>query len=79
MTASLLNTMDWLAPLARIQREDVYSLVSVAGSVRVTQYSHQTNTAYKFIPPKGVHVMVPKSVFAADQVAAISRQTRTGS
>ena len=79
LTSSLLNTMNWLAPLAKIERDDVYSLVSVAGSVRVTQYSHQTNTNYTSKPPKGVHTMVPKNVFTPDQAASISRQTRTGS
>lgn len=59
--------------------DEVYSLVSVAGSVRVTQYSHQTNTNYTSKPPKGVHTMVPKNVFTPDQAASISRQTRTGS
>ena len=79
LTSSLRNTMDWLAPLAKIERDEVYSLVSIAGSVRVTQYSHQTNTNYTSKPPKGVHIMVPKSVFTADQAALISQRTRTGS
>ena len=79
LTSSLLNTMDWLSPLAGIGRDEVYSLISIAGSVRVTQYSHQTNTAYKFVPPKGVHIMVPKNVFATEQAALISKKTRTGS
>jgi acetamidase/formamidase len=79
LTAAVLNTMDWLSSVSGLGREDVYSLVSIAGSVRITQYSHQTNTVYTNVPAKGVHVLVPKNVFTQDKVAAISRATRTQS
>jgi hypothetical protein len=32
-------------------------------SFRVTQYAHQTGSAYTSTPPKTVHGMVPKHVF----------------
>jgi len=35
----------------------------MAVSFRVTQYSHQTGSAYTSIPPKTVHGMVPKHMF----------------
>jgi hypothetical protein len=47
----------------------------LAGSVRITQYSHQTNTVYRNVA-KGVHTVVPKSVFTAGKAAAISKATR---
>lgn len=79
LTAALRHTMDWLSQAGGIGRDDAYSLISIAGSVRVTQYAHQTGTVYSNVPAKGVHVLVPKQVFTAEQAAAISRATRTGS
>jgi acetamidase/formamidase len=79
LTAALLNTMDWLSAASGLGRDDAYSLISIAGSVRVTQYSHQTNTVYTNVPAKGVHVLVPKNVFSQDKAMAISRATRTQS
>jgi len=79
LATSLVNTIDWLSAAAGIGRDDAYSVISVAGSVRVTQYSHQTNTVYTNVPAKGIHTLIPKSVFTADKVAAISRSTRTTS
>ena len=79
LTAALRQTIGWLSQAAGIGRDDAYSLVSIAGSVRVTQFSHQTGTVYTNVPAKGVHVMVPKQVFAPERAAAVSRATRTGS
>ena len=45
---------------------EAYALCSMAVSFRVTQYSHQTGSAYSSIPPKAVHGLVPKSDFPAD-------------
>jgi len=79
LTASLLNTMDWLSVAAGLSREEVYSVVSIAGSVRVTQYAHQTNTVYTNVPAKGVHTLIPKNVFSKEAVVAIGKAIRTGS
>lgn len=79
LTAAVLNTMDWLSATSGLGRDDAYSLISVAGSVRITQYSHQTNTVYTNVPAKGVHVLVPKNVFTPQKTAAISRATRSQS
>jgi acetamidase/formamidase len=57
---------------------DVYALMSIAGSFRVTQYAHQTNTVYATVPAKGVHAMVPKSIFQPEMAARISRALRPG-
>jgi hypothetical protein len=38
----------------------------MAVSFRVTQYAHQTGSAYSSTPPKTVHGMVPKAVFPTD-------------
>jgi hypothetical protein len=35
----------------------------MAASFRITQFAHQTGSAYASTPPKTVHGMVPKSVF----------------
>jgi len=79
LTSALRRTIDWLSQAAEIGRDDAYSVISVAGSVRVTQYAHQTGTVYTNVPAKGVHVLVPKQIFTAERAAAISRATRTGS
>jgi acetamidase/formamidase len=78
LAASLTNTMDWLAAASGLGREDVYSLISVAGSVRITQYSHQTNTVYTNVPAKGVHTVIPKAIFHPQKVAEIAKATRSG-
>jgi acetamidase/formamidase len=79
LSACLLSTIDWLAAAAAIARVEAYSVLSIAGSFRITQYAHQLNTVYANVPAKGVHVLVPKAVFAADRLAAIASATRSGS
>jgi acetamidase/formamidase len=76
LTSGLLNTMNWMSSASGLTREDIYSLISIAGSVRVTQYAHQTKTVYSNVPAKGVHVVIPKSVFSGDKAMAISRAMR---
>jgi acetamidase/formamidase len=78
LTRSLRQTLDWLAAASGLPRVDIYALMSIAGSFRVTQYAHQTNTVYATVPAKGVHAMVPKSVFQPEIVARISRALRPG-
>ncbi|MBG9390497.1 acetamidase/formamidase family protein [Caenimonas aquaedulcis] len=78
LAASLVNSMDWLSAASGLGRDDVYSLISVAGSVRITQYSHQTNTVYTNVPAKGVHTVIPKSIFTATKIDQIAKATRTG-
>ena len=51
----------------------------MAVSFRVTQYAHQTGSAYTSIPPKAVHAVIPKAVFPDDLRARIAAWLRPGS
>ena len=55
--------ISWLHAGAGISEGEAYALCSMAVNFRVTQYSHQTGSAYTSIPPKAVHGMVPKHIF----------------
>jgi acetamidase/formamidase len=63
LVACLRGLISWLHTAAGISEGEAYALSSMAVSFRVTQYSHQTGSAYSSIPPKAVHGMVPKDVF----------------
>jgi acetamidase/formamidase len=77
LTASLRETIAWLSAATGLSKLDIYALASVAGSFRVTQYAHQLNTVYANVPPKAVHGMIPKAIFAPDRLAEISRSVRS--
>jgi acetamidase/formamidase len=57
------NTIEFLHRKAGLTPLDAYSLASIAISFRVTQFVNKT---------RGVHAMIPKSLFTADRAAAIS-------
>ncbi len=63
--ACLRELIAWLHLAAGIGESEAYALRSMATSFRVTQYSHQTGSAYTSIPPKAVDGMVPKAIFPA--------------
>ena len=63
--ACLRNLISWLHVAAGITEGEAYALCSMAVSFRVTQYAHQTGSAYTSTPPKTVHGMVPKDLFPA--------------
>jgi acetamidase/formamidase len=63
LVACLRELIAWLSAASGLARQDVYALCSMAVSFRVTQYSHQTASAYSSVPPKTVHGMVPTAVF----------------
>jgi acetamidase/formamidase len=63
LVACLRGLISWLHVAAGISKAEAYALSSMAVSFRVTQYAHQTNSAYTSTPPKTVHALVPKSVF----------------
>ena len=63
LVACLRGLISWLHAAAGISEGEAYALCSMAVSFRVTQYSHQTGSAYSSIPPKTVHGMVPKNIF----------------
>ena len=57
---------------------EAYALASMAVSFRVTQYAHQTGSAYDTIPPKAVHAVVDKSLFSPAQRERVDRWLRPG-
>jgi len=63
LVASLRQTIEWLSAAAGMSRSDAYALCSMGVSFRVTQYSHQTGSAYDSVPPKAVHAIVANSFF----------------
>ena len=63
LVSCLRGLIGWLHGAAEISKGEAYALCSMAVSFRVTQYSHQTGSAYSSIPPKAVHGMVPKGIF----------------
>ena len=66
LVACLRGLIAWLHAASGISEGEAYALSSMAVSFRVTQYAHQTGSAYTSIPPKAIHGMVPKSVFPAE-------------
>ena len=65
LVACLRELIAWLHAATGISEGEAYALCSMAVSFRVTQYAHQTGSAYTSVPPKAVHGMVPKAVFPA--------------
>jgi acetamidase/formamidase len=63
LVACLRSLISWLHNASGISEPEAYALCSMAVSFRITQYSHQTASAYSATPPKIVHGMVPKHVF----------------
>jgi acetamidase/formamidase len=60
---ALRNTLDFLESKAGMSRLDAYGLASMAVSFRITQVVDGN---------KGVHAMIPKSLFSDDLLALIS-------
>ena len=71
LVACLRELIAWLHARSGISEGEAYALCSMAVSFRVTQYAHQTGSAYTSIPPKAVHGLVPKSVFPDELVQRI--------
>ncbi len=65
LVAALRELIAWLHAASGITEGEAYALCSMATSFRVTQYAHQTGSAYTSTPPKTVHGLVPKSIFPA--------------
>jgi acetamidase/formamidase len=81
LVACLRGLISWLHVAAGISEGEAYALCSMAVSFRVTQYAHQTGSAYSSIPPKTVHGMVPKDVFPSnlrEQIGSWLRPPETG-
>jgi acetamidase/formamidase len=65
LVACLRQTIKWLAAVTGISQSEAYALCSIGVSFRVTQYSHQTGTAYDTVPPKAVHAVIARTLFPA--------------
>jgi acetamidase/formamidase len=77
LVACLRQALNWMSAATGIAMEDCYGICSVGASFRVTQYANQTGTVYSSIPPKGIHCMLPKSLFDAGIQGRLSRSLRT--
>ena len=82
LVACLRELIAWLHAASGVSEGEAYALCSMAASFRVTQYAHQTGSAYTSTPPKTVHptprprrrrstVSCPKSIFPANLQAQI--------
>jgi acetamidase/formamidase len=76
LVACLRELISWLHVASGVSKGDAYALCSMAVSFRVTQYAHQTKSAYTSTPPKTVHGMVPKEVFPDELRRRIDRWLR---
>jgi acetamidase/formamidase len=76
LVSCLRQMLAWMSNSTGIAAEDCYGICSVAASFRITQYSHQTGTVYSSIPPKGVHCMLPKSLFSPELQAKLAKSLR---
>jgi acetamidase/formamidase len=63
LVACLREIIHWLSNASGISEAEVYALASMSVSFRITQYSHQTASAYSSTPPKAVHAVIPKDIF----------------
>jgi acetamidase/formamidase len=63
LTACLRELIHWLSTATELTASEAYALASMAVSFRVTQYAHQTSSAYSSTPPKAVHAVIPKTIF----------------
>jgi acetamidase/formamidase len=76
LVGCLRGLIAWLHAATGISEGEAYALCSMAASFRVTQYSHQTGSAYSSTPPKTVHGLVPKVLFPPDLQAQIGSWLR---
>ncbi|WP_235993778.1 acetamidase/formamidase family protein [Paraburkholderia solitsugae] len=78
LKSGLREQIKWLAATAGISDVEAYSIYSMAGSFRITQYADQVASAYSVIPAKAVHGMLPKAVFTPEMRNQIAARTRAG-
>jgi acetamidase/formamidase len=63
LVSSLRGLIAWLHTASGLSESEAYALCSMAASFRVTQFAHQTGSAYTSTPPKAIHGMIPKDRF----------------
>jgi acetamidase/formamidase len=78
LVACLRELIAWLHVASGISESDAYALCSMAVSFRITQYAHQTGSAYTSTPPKTVHGLVPKTFFPKSLQRRIGAFLRPG-
>jgi acetamidase/formamidase len=78
LVGCLRELIHWLAAAAGITEPEAYALASMAVSFRVTQYAHQTASAYSSAPPKAVHAVITKDIFPADIRERVDQWLRPG-
>jgi acetamidase/formamidase len=78
LVACLREVIHWLSTASGISESEVYALASMSVSFRITQYSHQTASAYSSTPPKAVHAVIPKEVFPFEIRERINTWLRPG-
>lgn len=78
LTGCLRELIHRLATATDLTEAEAYALASMAVSFRVTQYAHQTASAYSATPSKAVHAVIPKSIFPPDLRDQIQRWLRPG-
>jgi acetamidase/formamidase len=76
LVACLRELIAWLHAASGLSEGEAYALCSMGVSFRVTQFAHQTGSAYTSIPPKAVHGMVPKSIFPPELTQRITTWLR---
>jgi acetamidase/formamidase len=76
VTGCLRELIHWLAAATELSESEAYALASMAVSFRVTQYAHQTASAYTSAPPKAVHAVIPKEIFPAAVRGQVGRWLR---
>jgi acetamidase/formamidase len=78
LVACLRAMIAWLHAASGISAGEAYALCSMAASFRVTQYAHQTGSAYSSIPPKTVHGLMPKHIFPRELQDRVGSWLRPG-
>ena len=78
LTGCLRELIRWLAAATELSESEAYALASMAVSFRVTQYAHQTASAYTSAPPKAVHAVIPKAIFPPGLRDQVKRWLRPG-
>jgi acetamidase/formamidase len=74
--ACLRELIAWLHVAPGISEGGADALCSMVASFRVTQYAHQTRSAYSAVPSKTVHAHVPKDVLPSELQARIGSWLR---
>jgi hypothetical protein len=76
LVACLRELIRFLDLALGLSEGEAYALCSLAVSFRVTQYAHQTGSAYTSVSPKAVHGMVSKDIFPAEHQQRIDAWLR---